>query len=269
MCRCSPAEAVRTTAAEGPGLQATPETEAEGPVRIELAGLGLRLDGRPVLDGLDLDLSFRRLGVVGRNGSGKSTLARVIAGLVAPTAGTARLNGQDLYKDRRAALGAVGILFQNSDHQIIFPTVLEEVAFGLAQLGRSKRDAEAGARAVLDRFDKSGWAEAPIATLSQGQKHLVCLMAVAAMAPRTLILDEPFAGLDIPTRTQLRRYLALFPGAVIHISHAPDDLDSCETLLWLDRGRIAQVGPRDAVNAAYLDEMTRQGAEDDISHLPG
>ena len=245
----------------------TPDQSLDDPVRIALDGLCLTLEARPVLSELDLDLRFRRLGVVGRNGSGKSTLARVIAGLIAPTAGTVRLNGHDLFQDRRAALGEVGILFQNPDHQIIFPTVLEEVAFGLGQLGRTKRAAETQARETLARFDKAGWAEAPISALSQGQKHLVCLMAVAAMAPRTLILDEPFAGLDIPTRAQMRRYLALFPGAVIHISHAPDDLDDCDTMLWLDKGRIAMVGGHASVNAAYLNEMARQGAHDDISDL--
>lgn len=247
----------------------TTDQPTDAPVRISLEQLSLTLETRPVLCDLDLDLRFRRLGVVGRNGSGKSTLARVIAGLVAPTAGKARLNGHDLCSDRRAALREVGILFQNPDHQIIFPTVLEEVAFGLGQLGRKKREAEQEARDTLARFDKAGWADAPISTLSQGQKHLVCLMAVAAMAPRTLILDEPFAGLDIPTKAQLGRYLALFPGAVIHISHAPEDLADCDRMLWLEKGRIAMVGDADGVNAAYLDEMARQGARDDISHLPG
>lgn len=239
------------------------------PARIALDALCLTLEARPVLRNLDLDLTFRRLGVVGRNGSGKSTLARVIAGLIAPTSGTARLNGHDLSRDRRAALGEVGILFQNPDHQIIFPTVLEEVAFGLGQLGRPKRAAEAEARETLARFDKSDWAEAPVSALSQGQKHLVCLMAVVAMSPRTLILDEPFAGLDIPTKAQLHRYLALFPGAVIHISHAPEDLDDCDRMLWLDKGRIEMVGDGAGVIEAYLDAMARQGAQDDISDLPG
>lgn len=242
---------------------------APAPVRIALDRLCLTVETRPVLRDLDLDLRLRRLGVVGRNGSGKSSLARVIAGLVAPTSGSARLNGHDLSRDRRAALGEVGILFQNPDHQIIFPTVLEEVAFGLGQLGRSKPAAEAEALATLARFGKAGWAEAPISMLSQGQKHLVCLMAVAAMAPRTLILDEPFAGLDIPTKAQLGRYLALFPGAVMHISHAPEDLKDCDRVLWLDRGRIEMVGERNRVIDAYLDAMARQGAQDDISDLPG
>ncbi len=247
----------------------TPAAPAAARARISLDGVGLVLEAREVLSDLTLELEFQRLGVVGRNGSGKSTLARAIAGLVPPTTGEARLNGHDLAADRGAALREVGLLFQNPDHQIIFPTVLEELAFGLGQLGRKKADAEAEARATLERFDKLAWAGAATATLSQGQKHLVCLMAVAAMGPKVLILDEPFAGLDIPTKAQLTRYLALFPGAVIHISHDPDDLAGSDALLWLERGRIAQVGPGAEVIAAYLEEMQRQGARDDISDLPG
>ncbi|WP_372800251.1 energy-coupling factor ABC transporter ATP-binding protein [Paracoccus seriniphilus] len=242
-------------------------TENARPMRVTLEGVTLRREGREVLTGLNLDLGIRRMGVVGRNGSGKSTLARVLAGLIRPTDGRARLNGADMYADRRAALRTVGILFQNPDHQIIFPTVLEEIAFGLTQLGRSSRDAERDARATLTSFHKSDWAEVAISTLSQGQKHLVCLMSIMAMAPRVLILDEPFAGLDMPTRAQLRRYLQLFPGAVIHISHDPQDLDGCETVIWLEKGRIVQQGNGPEVMASYLAEMTRLGESDDISDL--
>lgn len=245
------------------------QTGGHPPSRLTLRDLGVTLDGRDVLVGLSLDLSFQRLGVVGRNGSGKSTLARVIAGLVPATQGAATLDGADMARDRRAALSGVGILFQNPDHQIIFPTVAEEIAFGLAQLGRSKHEAEIEARQTLARFSKEPWADVPVSTLSHGQKHLVCLMAIVAMNPRCLILDEPFAGLDIPTKAQLMRYLAMFAGTIIHISHDPADLAGSDQLLWLEKGRVERVGAYDGVNTAYLDEMRQQGERDDISDLPG
>ncbi|UYV38704.1 energy-coupling factor ABC transporter ATP-binding protein [Rhodobacteraceae bacterium D3-12] len=237
--------------------------------RLVLDEMSVSFEAYEALSGLTLDLSFNRLGIVGRNGSGKSTLARVIAGLVGPSAGTIRLNNLDLFADRHAALREVGILFQNPDNQIIFPTVLEELAFGLAQLGLSKSDAQHEAHNTLAKFSKQAWSDVSIATLSQGQKHLVCLMAIVAMNPRCLILDEPFAGLDIPTKAQLRRYLALFPGAVIHVSHDPADLVDSDQMLWLDKGRIAASGDQEQVNASYLAEMNRQGERDDISNLPG
>lgn len=237
--------------------------------RVTLDEVRFAHDRRVVLDGLSLDLSVTRLGIVGRNGSGKSTLARLLAGLVAPDAGQYRLNGIDVARDRKAALGEVGILFQNPDHQIIFPTVLEEIAFGPAQQGQRKAAAEDLARATLARFGKAHWEEAYVNTLSHGQKHLVCLMAIVAMAPRLLILDEPFAGLDIPTRAQLRRYLSHYAGNMIHVTHDPQDLAGYDQAIWLDRGDIRQTGASDAVIAAYVAEMTALGEADDIADLAG
>ncbi|HOZ32726.1 MAG TPA: ATP-binding cassette domain-containing protein, partial [Tabrizicola sp.] len=95
---------------------------------IQLRSVSLRLGGRLVLDDLTVDLDEPRIGVLGRNGSGKTTLLRLLAGLIAPDVGTLRVEGFDPFADRKAALSALGILFQNPDHQILFPTVEEELA---------------------------------------------------------------------------------------------------------------------------------------------
>ena len=141
--------------------------------RVVLSNLSYAYEGRPVLHGISACLSARRIGIVGRNGSGKSTLARLFAGLIAPGGGSVSLNGIDPAKDRKAVLRQVGILFQNPDHQIIFPTVIEEICFGLRQLGHSKAAALQAAMRVLTDFGKPSWAEAPVTALSQGQKHLL------------------------------------------------------------------------------------------------
>lgn len=237
--------------------------------RVVLADVVLAFDGRAVLQGVTFSAEDRRVGIVGRNGSGKSTLARVIAGLIAPQAGTVRLNGHDPACDRRAALREVGILFQNPDHQIIFPTVIEEIAFGLTQMGRSRAEAAEAARAILVEFGVGHWHETQVASLSQGQKHLVCLMAVVAMQPGLVILDEPFAGLDIPTRAQLMRSLARYRGTLVHITHDPRDLAGYDRVIWIDRGAVRLDGPAAPVLEAYLAEMTRSGEADDLADLAG
>ncbi|WP_338068083.1 ABC transporter ATP-binding protein [Paracoccus siganidrum] len=236
---------------------------------IRLDDLGYEAGGRPVLSGLTLHSSARRIGVVGRNGSGKSTLARLLAGLLAPTTGQVRVAGIDVFRDRRAALETVGILFQNPEHQIIFPRVSEEIAFGLRQQGLDKVQAAARCEAVLRSFDKPHWRDAPISALSQGQKHLVCMMAVLAMRPRLLILDEPYAGLDIPTRRQLGRYLNRAGTHLFHISHEPADLEGCDQLFWLDRGQIVAQGAPAQLLADFTAEMNRLGDLDDIADLAG
>jgi len=236
---------------------------------LDMTDVSLTLEGRAILQGVSICASEARIGIVGRNGSGKSTLARVIAGLQAPDTGNVRVHGIDVARDRRAAIRTVGILFQNPDHQIIFPTVDEEIAFGLLQLGQPKAEAAKGVRAILARFGKAHWSGASIHPLSQGQKQLVCLMSILAMRPRTIVLDEPLSGLDIPTRLQLMRYLDGAEAQLIHISHDPEVLAGYDRALWIAEGRIAGDGAPDAVLAAFKTEMHRLGGLDDIADLTG
>ena len=122
---------------------------------------------------------------------------------------------------------------------------------------------------MLASFDKLHWKDATVATLSQGQKHLVCMMAVLAMRPRLLILDEPYAGLDIPTRRQLGRYLARAEARILHISHEPSDIEDCDEVFWLDRGRIVASGTPAELLPRFIAEMMRLGDLDDIADLAG
>ncbi|TYO90671.1 energy-coupling factor ABC transporter ATP-binding protein [Oceanicella actignis] len=229
---------------------------------IELTGLRVLRGGRPALDGVTLRLTERRIGVVGRNGSGKSTLARAICGLAEPDAGRVLLGGADPARDRAAALERVGIIFQNPDHQIIFPTVEEEIAFGLEQQGRPRAQARAAARAALAAHGRAHWAERPCAALSEGEKHLVCLIAVLAMAPRTIVLDEPYAGLDIPTSRRLHRVLDALEQRVVLVTHDPAALARYDRVIWLEQGRVRADGPAGPVLAAFAQEMERLGALD-------
>ncbi|WP_084114188.1 energy-coupling factor ABC transporter ATP-binding protein [Loktanella atrilutea] len=240
-----------------------------GTVRIALDGVTLSRAGRPVLQDVSLSTDARRIGVLGRNGSGKTTLARLLCGLISPDKGTVRVGGIDVARDRRAALRTVGILFQNPDHQIIFPTVTEELTFGLTQMGQDKAQAARTVSRVLSDFGKRHWAEAATHSLSHGQKQLVCLMAVIAMAPRVVILDEPFSGLDLVTRLQLGAYLARIDATVVHITHDPQALRGYDLAIWLDAGEIAQSGAAPGVIDAYVARMTELGAGDDLSDLAG
>ncbi|MDP3960933.1 MAG: ABC transporter ATP-binding protein [Pseudorhodobacter sp.] len=226
---------------------------------ILLQDAGFAVPGRVILHGISADLTQNRIGIVGRNGSGKTTLLRLLAGLIAPTSGRVKVAGFDPARDRKAAVAALGILFQNPDHQIIFPTVEEELAFGPRQQGATDAAARAMARAELTHHGRSHWAQASVATLSQGQRHYLCLMVVLMMQPATILLDEPFTDLDLPTRARLIRTLHGLPQRLITITHDPRLLAGYDRVLWLDAGRIRQDGPAGPVLTAFVAEMARIG----------
>ncbi len=218
--------------------------------------------GTHVLGPLSLEISERRIGIVGRNGSGKSSFSRLLAGLIAPNVGKVKVNNVDVLKDRKAALATIGIIFQNPDHQIIFPTVGEEIEFGLQQMGLSRERAAEKAALTLSYHNRSHWIDRSTHILSQGQRHFVCLMSVLAMEPKTIVLDEPYAGLDIATSLQLHRWLDGLEQQIILITHDPERLKDFDRVLWLEKGQLKQDGLAKNVLPEFNAEMIRLGEQD-------
>ena len=236
---------------------------------ITLDAATVTLSGRVVLERISLTLTEPRIGILGRNGSGKTTLLRLIAGLIAPDSGRVRIGGVDPFTDRKSTLAALGILFQNPDHQILFPTVEEELAFGLVQQGQTQAEATARAHQALADEGRAHWAKVPVSTLSQGQRHYLCLLSVLLMQPRTILLDEPLAGLDLPTQARLGRRFAALPQRLVTITHDPATLVRADRVIWLEAGRISADGPPSQVIPAFTAEMARMGERDADADLTG
>nr|WP_290667342.1 energy-coupling factor transporter ATPase [Ardenticatena sp.] len=135
--------------------------------------------------------------LVGANGSGKSTLARHLNGLLRPQQGHVRILGHDTRTQTVPVLARmVGYVFQNPDHQIFAPTVREEIAFGVRNLGMSEPHVSRRVDEALHRFGLHVYADAPPAVLGYGIRRLVTIAAVWAMRPPIWVLDEPTTGLD-------------------------------------------------------------------------
>lgn len=218
--------------------------------------------GRTILAPTSLTISERRVAIIGRNGSGKTSLLRLAAGLARPTSGAIALNGADPFADRAFALANIGILFQNPDHQILFPTVGEEMAFGLIQAGMPAEDADRAVRAALAVHGRGDWHARPTHILSHGQRQWVCLQSILLMKPKTVLLDEPFSGLDLPTRLVMARHLAALDQQILLVTHDPQDAAGMERVIWMEGGRIVADGRPREILPNYLDCMNDLGHGD-------
>lgn len=218
---------------------------------ISFEGVEVRRASRQILSVSALRLDARRIGVIGDNGSGKSTLLRLINGLLLPSGGRVVVAGLDTARHRKELPSHVGFVFQNPDHQLIFPTVGEEIAFGLTERGMPARQARQQALALLEQHGCTGWADRNVNELSGGQKQLVCILAVLATEPSILLMDEPFSSLDLPTRLTLSRKIMSLPQQIVMASHDLELLARFDRVIWLDAGRIREDGSPADVLPAY------------------
>lgn len=141
--------------------------------------------------------------LLGGNGSGKSTLLEHLNATLTPDEGELRVVGQRVTEENKAhARREVGFVFQDADTQLVAPTVIDDVMFGLQNYGIPSDDAKKRAREALATVDASHLEERIPHYLSGGEKRLVGLAGVLVLEPSVVVLDEPFAGLD-PERSQL------------------------------------------------------------------
>jgi biotin transport system ATP-binding protein len=143
------------------------------------------------------------------------------------------------------------MMFQNSDEQIIFPTVEEELALSLRHLRLSRTEAQNQVRAWLTARGLADWAPRAIGSLSQGQRQHVCWLALLIGAHQTLLLDEPFSSLDLPGQALLRKEITAAPQQIIVSTHVLEHVRYFERVIWLDHGRVRADGLGEQVCAQY------------------
>jgi len=218
--------------------------------------------------GLDLTVRAGRIvGLVGPNGAGKSTLLRCLSGALRPTAGTLWLHGEPLEGLGRRARARILAVVPQEEPRLEGFTVRQAVELGrLPHLNRFGGLAAADRQAVqtaLEMADVAGLADRMSTTLSGGEYQRVRIARALAQAPRTLLLDEPEAHLDLGHRAALMDLLVRVNRArgltVLAALHALDLAALyCDELVLMDRGRVVATGtPGDVLTAERLSAIYR------------
>jgi len=216
---------------------------------IEVRNLRYRYpDGIVALDGIDFHMDAGEcVALFGANGSGKTTFVLHLNGLLQGE-GSVQVCGVTLgpsvsATDLAPVRSKVGLVFQDSDDQLFLPTVLEDVAFGPANLGLTPDLAATRAKEALEQTGMAGaLARAPY-HLSSGEKRRVALAGVLAMQPEVLVLDEPTTALDPPGQRDLIALLRTLPQAKLLVTHDTGFAAALATrAVFFERGRVAGEG---------------------------
>ncbi|MGD8844326.1 MAG: ABC transporter ATP-binding protein, partial [Desulfobacteraceae bacterium] len=173
----------------------------------------------------------------------KTTLLHIIMGLLPPDEGRIEIFGRAVKeeKDFVTVRQRIGLLFQDADDQLFSPTVLEDVAFGPLNMGKSKDEAVTISQRILKDLGLNEFEDRVTFNLSGGEKRLVALATVLAMEPEVLLLDEPTSGLDEKTKSRLKEVLRALDISYVLISHEFDFMaDMVTAYQTFQNGRIIE-----------------------------
>lgn len=215
--------------------------------QLELRGVELQTRGRVLIEPIDLMVTPGHVAtVMGPSGCGKSSLLAYICGTLDPglrARGQVVLDGEDVTElppERRR----IGILFQDD---LLFPhlSVAENLAFGLPSSLRDRSARQERIDAALADAGLTGFGDRDPATLSGGQRGRVALLRTLLAEPRALLLDEPFAKLDVGLRSRFRRFVFEHVRSnrlpTILVTHDPADAPACG-------GPVIQIGRTESAN---------------------
>jgi ABC-2 type transport system ATP-binding protein len=247
-----------------------------GEPAIRTEGLGRDYGAVRALGSLDLEVpAGAMVGLLGPNGAGKTTAMLLLATLLAPTRGSARILGHDTVRERRAVRRRLGLVFQETSVDGLL-TVEENLRFAGRLAGLGGRELRAAIATAIERAGLGPRARQPAGQLSGGWRRLADLARATLHRPDLLILDEPTVGLDPEHRDLIWRILAAERHergtTILFSTHYLAEAEPSDRVVLLSRGRVVASDTPAALRAAIGDEVAEiegPGAERLVRALRG
>lgn len=226
---------------------------------IEAEGLGRDYGEVRALDALDLEVPRGAVvGLLGPNGAGKTTAMLLLATLLSPTRGTARIFGHDVVRERRPVRRRLGLLFQETSVDGLL-TAEENLLFAARLAGLGGRLARAAVADAIERLGLEARAQRPARELSGGWRRLLDIARATLHQPDLLILDEPTVGLDPEHRETVWSLLdatrRVHGTTVLFSTHYLAEAEPADRVVLLAGGRVVADDTPDALRAGLGDEI--------------
>ena len=196
-------------------------------------------DSSLILKDINFCVKNKRTGIIGSNGSGKSSLLKLIKKIEKPTTGK-------LYTEHSSSL-----IFQNPDHQILCPTVKDELCFGQMEMGNSKEHIKDKLNKILLKYEVEYLLNKTTHELSEGEKQLICILSALMDESDIFLFDEPFSSLDLKNQKKFMEIILNLSQPIIMATHQLDLLEGFDEIIWLENGQINSVGPPDKTIDRY------------------
>jgi ABC-2 type transport system ATP-binding protein len=238
------------------------------PLTIEAAGLGRDYGATRALEALDLSVAAgTTVGLIGPNGAGKTTTMLLLATLLKPSRGAARMFGCDVTRERAAIRRRLGLVFQEPSIDGLL-TVEENLLFAARLAGVGGEAARRAVAAGLLQGGLTPQASKPARQLSTGWRRLTDLVRALLHRPDLLILDEPTVGLDPEHRDRAWKLVETERSGrgttILFSTHYLAEAERCDHVVMLARGRPVGAGTPAALKATVGDEIVEvEGTEAD------
>jgi ABC-2 type transport system ATP-binding protein len=224
------------------------------PLAVEATGLVKTFGTNRAVDGVDLRVEAGTVyGVLGPNGAGKTTTISMLATLLKPDAGQARIFGHDVTREAQLVRSLIGVTGQYASVDETLSATENLIVFSRL-LGLSRRDAKAKSSELLERFGLTEAASRPLKNFSGGMRRRLDLAASLIAQPPLIFLDEPTTGLDPRTRAQMWdtiRELVATGSTVLLTTQYLDEADQlADRIAVIDRGRVVAEGTGDELKSS-------------------
>jgi ABC-2 type transport system ATP-binding protein len=236
---------------------------------IEVAAVSKRYGRTLALDDVSFDVRRRELfALLGPNGAGKTTLLHILCTILQPDSGSVRIGGLDVVAEPTRGRRDVGVVFQEPslDDRL---TVDENLNFHGLVYGVPHRLRRQRIDAMIALVELTDWRDKLVRTLSSGMKRRVEIARALIHDSRILFLDEPTVGLDAQSRERIWQYVARLRAqreiTVVVTTHYIEEVEACDRVCVIDRGKILAMDTPAALKAAHGQQLLRVMPRDEAT----